>query len=643
MALHVFPPNVTQPRKSSLKKSKSGDISGSTGELKGVAFQVNTTRSSPGMVRPGNEQIKHSLFCDSTTSNSDTTSESLGRHQRSRKRSSASSLVRVDTPLAEDEDELSPLPENTTFGSTSPATRLKPAVERPTLPITVSTEVHPGTDASVSPGGDRLSPLPSKSHFSPTSPLKSEFPSARSQTSNSPTLVYGESPAISVPPYSPGDLMTSRSIFPQYDHTKPLNQQKYYSNVRSTTPTLPREKVSKFTTSADDKKHAFPTLDMQHVNPAEIVVVGYEHIPIAHRSDLEAVCNASCGNFPVAGRKALFRLLQPRGGGTSLGVGISEDALLYSMDKTSCSDSKTSNELLIAKHSSGSTSSCTVAQLVLPDPAEASKPGRDDVVSIFPQMAAINAIETIANSPVGSEIAKVDPTAASPEAARMAQDAVWEAHRRYRSLLVRAYRNRECLGAVTATYNLEHPTLGTFAITVTKSTDGRSSRDPRAKISLHHPSATPAAVTAETLVLAFLDFGKDACVLDVPGLLALEGSYVIDTVICALLAVAVVENDALMAELITFDAPPKSPLPAPKRQSRGNMAGSESSSESKRSSRFWRRNKKKKEVEDDLPALTQGALALLGLSFKMAIWTLEVGARIGVGVIIATTKAVAKA
>ena len=58
MALHVFPPTVTQPRKSSLKKPRPVDATAPTGELKGVAFQVNTTRASPGVVQSANDHVQ---------------------------------------------------------------------------------------------------------------------------------------------------------------------------------------------------------------------------------------------------------------------------------------------------------------------------------------------------------------------------------------------------------------------------------------------------------------------------------------------------------------------------------------------------------------------------------------------------------
>jgi hypothetical protein len=311
------------------------------------------------------------------------------------------------------------------------------------------------------------------------------------------------------------------------------------------------------------------------------------------------------------------------------------------------SDSKALKQLVIKKHQPNVAQAppSPVAQMALPDPSRPIKERENDVVTIFPQMAAVKAIEEVSNSPMAAEIATFDPTAKSPEAARLAKDAVCNAHTMHRCDLVRNTRKRDSLGAVTASYRLEHPTLGPFAITVTKSMIGRHSRDPRAKISIHHPSATPAAVAAENLVLAFLDFARDACVLDTPGLLALESSYIIDTIICALLAVAVIENDALMAETLTFAAPPKSPLPLQKGKSSGSLRSS-SSNGSKRSSAWFRKDKKRKQAEEeqvDLPVLTQGALAILGLSFKTAVWVLEAGVKVTAGLVIGVTHLAKKA
>ncbi|KAF2488051.1 hypothetical protein BDY17DRAFT_290175 [Neohortaea acidophila] len=653
MALRVFPPTVTQPRKSSLKKPKSSDAM--VGEAKGVAFQVKPTTASPVIVQAADRHIKHALFCEPSSSSGALGSGSFRRQLRESRHSSVAASdvtsIRCDSPVDGNDDRLSPLPENSSFGSPSSRTRLSPGTERPAFPLNVSTEAQPSTTTPVSPSGDKLTALPETARFTPaTSPPRADYPATtRSRPSTSPTLAYGWSPASSVPPYSPHDPARQPSIFPRWDPSKPLGQQQYYPHIRSSTPTQPiSEKMIKGASSST-KRHTLPPLDLELVNPTATVVLGYEHIPVANSSDLLEVWNASCDKHPGTGRKALFRLIQPRNEGTALAIGVADDALLWSMKKNkpavAAPDVEPPELLMISKHPPGNPDVQTVAQLALPDgaPPDQSAPAEDDYVSIFPHMAAINAIDAVANSPEAAAIAQADPTAKSPEAAKLAQDAVSAAHQRCRSVLVRTTRERDGLGAVTATYRLEHPTLCSFPLTVTKSKEGRYARDPRANISLHHPSATPAAVAAETLVLAFLDFARDACVLDVPGLLALEGSYIIDTVMCALLAVAVIENDALKGKRMTFDAPPKSPLPVAKRESRAVSVETNTTKESRRSNGLLRRNKKKRKEEIELPVLTQGALALLGFSFKVAVWTLELGVKATAGVIIGTSHVMSKA
>ena len=627
---------------------KPSDVSVAPGELKGVAFQVKSTPTSPAVVvQPANDQIKHSLFCEPTSARSN--QGGPRRHFRARRRSSASSVYSTnpptehESPLATVEDELSPLPENTHFGANIPR---KGSLQRPKLPQNISMEAQASTDTLVSPGGDRLSPLPTRQLFGITTPRSPEYPPPQSLRAGSPTPHRSNSTGSSAPPYSPGNYGAAKSIFPQYDPSRPLQQQEYYPTARSPTPTLPSEKISK-AGSPPDKRVAIERMDS-----GVALIDGYEHISAANDNDLLEIFNASCGHFPVAGRRVGLALLQPRSQGTSLGIGTLRGEVLYSMEKDmlppSSKESQPSKGLVIKKHAPQDQSSSQVAQLALPDADKSSNEREKDVVSIFPQMAAIKAIATISNSPVAAEIATFDPAAKSPEAVRLAQDAVSEAHHKHRCELVRATRKRDSLGAVTATYNLQHPSLGAFPVTVTRSTVGRHSRDPRAKISLHHPSATPAAVAAETLVLAFLDFARDACVLDTPGLLALEGPYIIDTVICALLAVAVIENDALMAETLTFDAPPKSPLPPPKRNSLAKHSRQSMLGEPKRSSSFFRRNKKEvRETTEpeqvELPVLTKGALAILGLSFKTAVWILGTGVKMTAGAVIGISHLAQKA
>lgn len=621
------------------------------GELKGVAIQVTSPSVTSGSptVQPANDHIKHALFCDTTSAGTGQYVQAKPkRHLRTRRTSSASEPSTCSNSASpptggEGFDEITPLPINTNFSTTptSPRKRSAAQLKRPTLPAHISVEVLPDTEMMASPNGDKPSPLPTKDCFA-ISPMRSEFATSMSMRSASPTLVRSNSGAsVSKCAKSPPqDNPPMRSIFPQYDHNRAFHEQQYYPHGRAPTPTLPSEKVSKI--SSPDCKRP----DLERFDSAVALVDGYEHIPVGTKSDLVAVWNASSDIFPCAGRKCQLGLYQPYAQGTSLAIGTGPDQLLYSMSKMAPSvlykEATTQCVLAVNKHCPQQPLTETVAQMGLPDPTRTAKERENDVVTIFPQMAAVNAIEAVSNSPAAAEIATFDPTASGPEAKRLAQDAVSEAHTRHRCELVRSTRKRDSLGAVTATYNLEHPHLGTFAITVSKSTaGGRHSRDPRAKISLHHPSATPAAVTAENLVLAFLDFARNACVFDVPGLLALEGAYVIDTVICALLAVAVIENDALMAETLTFDAPPTKPVTASSPKRKARSASPQGSEDSANGRRWWGRGKKskkvKKEDQVELPLATEAALGLLGFTFKTAVFVLEVGVKVTAGVIVGAT------
>lgn len=659
--LQLFPHRTTVPRKSSLKKPSPSASPVTPGELKGVAIQVTapSISSSPPTVQPADEHIKHSLFCDAESAAPGKYIQARPkRHLRTRRRSSASEpstcSISGSPPLGgEGFDQITPLPINTNFGPTPTSPRRHAAqLKRPTAPAHISVEVLPDTDMMASPHGDRLSPLPTRDSFVGVSPMRSEYPAAMSTRSASPTLVRSNSGAsmakdVKSSPYPTGPM---RSIFPQFDHTRGFQEQQYYPHMRSPTPTLPSEKVSKLG-SPDCKRP-----DLERFDSAVALVDGYEHIPVGTKADMVAVWNASSDIFPCAGRKCQLGLHQPYAQSTSLAIGTSPDQLLYSMSKVTPSvlykEATTQCVLAVNKHCPQKDLTQTVAQMGLPDPTRTAKERENDVVTIFPQMAAINAIEAVGNSPAAAHIATFDPTASGPEAKRLAQDAVSEAHTRHRCQLVRATRKRDSLGAVTATYQLEHPHLGTFAITVTRSTAGgaRHSRDPRAKISLHHPSATPAAVAAENLILAFLDFARNSCVLDIPGLLALEGPYVIDTVVCALLAVAVIENDALMAETLTFDAPPTKPFaapPSPKRKAR-SASPQGGSSDSANGRRWWGRGggkkgkKAKREDQVELPLATEAALGLLSFSFKTAVFVLEVGVKVTAGMIVGATHLVRK-
>ncbi|KAI7088381.1 hypothetical protein KC356_g3350 [Hortaea werneckii] len=312
---------------------------------------------------------------------------------------------------------------------------------------------------------------------------------------------------------------------------------------------------------------------------------------------------------------------------------------IFSVDKalpqSPSQTSKAARHLSVEKHDPGDGSATQVAQLVLPGFKAGNEKATDDTLVIFPQAAAVSALEAAASSPAAQEIATFDPSARSPEATRLAQDAVAEAQRRYGCHLSRKVNKRDSLGAQTTAYTLEHSALGPLTVTISSSSQNRNTKAQGRRICIHHPTATPAAIAAETLVLASLDCSQQACVLDVPGILALNCRYLVDTFMATLLAVASMEGGKPAGETPTFAPPPKSPF-GEKKRGRNRRAGKASDSRKwyKRSSKAI--NHVQKELVGqpaDFGAPVQAAVAILGFTAKSAVFVLEAAVKVTAGAV----------
>ncbi|KAK0778572.1 hypothetical protein LTR75_015625 [Friedmanniomyces endolithicus] len=591
--LHLFPSATTYPpppRKSSLKKPTPIFVAQPQGQLRGLALQVSTGPASPPRILPATDTYKHSLFCEpSTVTVVDQSSPGLPRRQHARRRTSRPDSLIARSPglpaeitATQNEDRLSPLPINAQFGSSPrPSRTSSKHLIRPTVPNAIVVKESVGAEPTASADDDQLSPLPEKIKFSPPSPRLPEYSGAPPQRSaNWPTR--STSAATHKTTKSPALHAPMKSIFPGNDSGRPLDQQAYYPTNQAYAQSLPSAKVSK-------ASNPIRRPSIKRFDSALALVDGYEHIPFAETGDLLSLWKASNDQFPVAGRKVQLSLHQPTTRDTAITVGASANERLFSMSRTP------------AQSSAGDAKHWTVEK----------HEGSHDGVAVPVAQLAPHSI----------------PTAASPQAARLGKDAVAEAHRRYACVLTRTTRKRDSLGAVTACYNLDHPLLGTLAITVTKKMKSAMTREPRAKISIHHPSATPAAIAADTLVLAFLDFSRDACVLDLPALLALDSLYIIDTTITALFAVAAIENSLLQSETMTFDPPPKQASHSEQKSSQ--LKRKKSERWAKRSSRVI--DKVQAELigqPADVGAPVQGAIKFIGFSLKTAAYVLDAGVRV---------------
>nr|POF04049.1 hypothetical protein CFP56_21805 [Quercus suber] len=614
LSLFPSPASSFPPRSTSIKRVRAEVNHSPQAKLQGLAVQVSATQPGTSEIRLAREHLNHSLFCNPPI---DETAQSVTDAHHLQSQHSSSRNVKTPAP-----------------NQTSPVS--KDQVSSPARPVpTHTTPLKHGTSQR------RVGPNRKK----PKSPADHESLSSSSETAQWEV-------ASDAPPRYPGTARSSgesstiyndtksspapmRSIFPQYDHTKRLNQQDYFPSRVSRTATIPVEHVSKLGSPIEREA-------LQAFDPDITLVEGYEHIPFAESSDVAAIWKASRGEHSSYRRKVRFGLLQPRET-ASIAIGRSQNELVYSMSTKSPSSPSYSHvenigkQFTIQRHAVG-TASAQVASLTLPTSNNSISTPKSQHTSLFPEQAAVHAIESAVQSPAAAEIAAFDPTGTSQAAARLAQDAVARARKRHDCNLIRSTRKRDSLDAVTARYNLEHPSLGAFPITISKSFGQSAAKGARAKICVHHPTATPAAITAETLVLAFLDFARDACVLDIPSLLSLENPYVIDLAVMAMLAVAAIENDALMSEQLTFPPPPKTPLKTTSRSPSKNARNSDKKDKAaarKQKKQESQSSKYMKKAKDELlgeqvelPLLAQGALSLVGLSLKVAIVVVEVGVKV---------------
>nr|OQO24980.1 hypothetical protein B0A51_05755 [Rachicladosporium sp. CCFEE 5018]OQO26321.1 hypothetical protein B0A51_05172 [Rachicladosporium sp. CCFEE 5018]OQO26809.1 hypothetical protein B0A51_04392 [Rachicladosporium sp. CCFEE 5018] len=624
--LQLFPsPSLHgMPRKSSLKKPKTPEPSlAQANDLRGVAWSVTMQSGRAARVQPANAQVKHIGSPRIPTSEIIPISNkgSPQRQLRTRRRSSAPSLAQLQAnPEAMiEEDQLSPLPINTSFSPSSPPrirTPVAPA-RRPAQLDVVPRAAVPVQESHVD--DDQLSPLPSKQHFAPAELLKPEYPnSSGPKRSKSDASAR---PAVRIPSPPP-----NRSIFPQYNHDRPLAQQQYFpppANATHAAPVLAR--------IPQTGGKAMTTTTTPWTDSAVVLPDFTQQLPRASKPDAFAIWYASTTTSPPAGRKVCLDLAQPAGSAMSLVLGI-EGHSLYSMTATNApSAGKTPalKQVSVQKACPETDIASPVAQLHLPTtpPTISDEP----LTSVFPHQAAVDAIHFVANTPTACEIAHFDPTGISEEASRLAKDAVADAHRRYTCQLSRLTRRRDSFSILTASYILQHPMLGPLIITVKKSTSPSTPRDPKAKISLHHPSATEAAIAAENLVLLSLDFASDTCTIDTPGLMALDEPYMIDTAISAVFAAAVLENDFVVKDTLTFEPPPKTPTVLPGTPGKLRRKLSTKTTKSVKKGRWYRRTKVVEidEGSGELAGVARGVLAVVGLGLRGVVWVVGAGFRAG--------------
>jgi hypothetical protein len=399
-------------------------------------------------------------------------------------------------------------------------------------------------------------------------------------------------------------------MFPEYDPNLPLSQQPYYPAENLPRPSLERSaKYYHQQTLADLPSPTSPT-------------------PAAGLSQLQALWNAASGQNGVfySDKIKLTMHRDEIGVGstaTEVRFGSREGRTLYSV-----SPSDASSELTVRRHHPARTGIVPVAQL---DVATLQKDATSET-TIFPQQAALSALEAAATTHRANAIAQYDPRASSPQAAQLAFDAVAEAKAHESCQLVRIPQGLSAYGIEEHSYELRHPRAGTFLISVDSAFDFATKSN--ARICLHQPKTMEKAL-AKTPKLVCLDLSTETLEVDVASFRRLPSKHMIDSAICAVLAVAFTESKhaETKAKAETFAAPPSTS------KKTGVIQKTKKSG--------WRRSKKigKKEGADEkekLPSITRGILFLLGFSFEAIVWLLGLGVKVLSKVIVCASGIVSK-
>ncbi|KAJ4377847.1 hypothetical protein N0V83_000677 [Neocucurbitaria cava] len=432
--------------------------------------------------------------------------------------------------------------------------------------------------------------------------------------SDAATLVRANSCATRVRSMSPQEDVPMRSMFPVYDPTVALGSQAYRPSQASPTH-LPRTQISRSPYSPDSY------VPHSNVRSSNTTAPAPPRPFFTPSNLLDNLWLATNGQEEPTVQIYTLKMHRATAANPTITFGTTPSLPFYSLAQSNLAAGyevpSIMNELLIQRHHPTQPRVLPVAHLDLIAP-----PSLDNVMfdpqqqesttlltSIYPKLAALQALDAAANSPAASRLALQDPGAQSPAAQRLAEDVLAGAAQRECCALAWTKDNPQQQANPWAqhmpsegSYQLHHPTLGTFPISIEgdcsvintpstrpvtaiyghnmpmtpQSTAGKpasitilnpyilSPSSPRANAfsplppppridGMNRPiSMTPSEMsvgqlptttdaTADDAMLARLDFANDALVLNLGALSHFGNPFLVDVVAATLLAVAVAE------------------------------------------------------------------------------------------------------
>ncbi|KAL6706596.1 hypothetical protein ACN47E_005352 [Coniothyrium glycines] len=432
--------------------------------------------------------------------------------------------------------------------------------------------------------------------------------------STAATLVRANSSATRAPDMSPQEDIPMRSMFPIYDPAIPLGRQAYKPTQASPTQ-IPRAQISRSPYSAESY------IPHGNVRISKTAPLPPPRPFFTPSSLLDNLWLATNGQEEPAVQIYTLKMHRATAANPTITFGTTPSLPFYSLAQSNLAGNyevpSIMNELLIQRHHPTQPRVLPVAHLDIIAPPSLDSGMFDAqhqepttlLTSIYPKLAALQALDAAANSPAASRLALSDPGAQSPAAQRLAEDVLAGAAQRECCALAWTRDDPQQQPNPWAqhmpsegTYQLHHPSLGTFPIAtegdcsvinnpstrpitafyghnmpMTPQTTGRkpasisilnpyvlSPTTPRTNAfaplpppprldGMHRPvSLTPSEMsigqlptttdaTSDDAVLARLDFDNDALTLNLGALARFGNPFLADVLTSTLLAVAVAE------------------------------------------------------------------------------------------------------
>jgi hypothetical protein len=413
-----------------------------------------------------------------------------------------------------------------------------------------------------------------------------------------------------------------------------------------------------------------------------------EPVYITPALDLDSLWATANGKISAPDPKhftmKMFKEQADKSGKEKITFGPSQDQPFYSLSKTHTKyEEGEDHELLIQRHHSSGEDILPISHMELhpPPPPTLSKAANrgslvpevtgpaQHVATVTPILATLHALEGAAKTPQAQTIALVDPNATSPAAAKLAERAVAEATQRESCTLAWSATD-----ALHGRYELHHPSLGVFQITITG--DVKSAMElgvvkGQTTISILNPYASMSPITGspvsagsrgsaativgtENDVLARLEFQEGCLHIDAATIQSLGNIYLVDVCVSTLLSIAVAEAKRPADPGLVFAAPPPSLLSFKATSKKIKTPKIKEISDATKTPKPAKKTRKPRPVtimanslglgfehlaeKEDLPRITKAILSLLGISFKGAVYLMGMGVKIMAMLVIWITK-----